>query len=290
MEEAYMFVEKKDKIEEMKTAYDKIPVPDLAQARVLAGIQKAKSEKSGNVVYRVMKGGGMGLVAAMLTITVMVNTNQTIANAMEQIPVIGAFAKVVTFRTYEDHSQGGEAVIEIPKIQQEGAESGTFAVNKSIEEYAQSLISQYETEIKNHQTDGHYQLTSFYEIVTDDSRYLSIRINTTEVMASGAQYVKIFTINKATGDIVTLKELFPDRPGYISEISENIKAQMREQMAADDSKLYFLDSEYPETDFNEITGDESFYFNGDGKLVIVFDEYQVAPGYMGVVEFVVDLT
>ena len=33
---------------------------------------------------------------------------------------------------------------------------------------------------------------------------------------------------------------------------------------------------------DQITGDESFYFNENGELVIVFDEYTVAPGYMGV--------
>lgn len=28
-----------------------------------------------------------------------------------------------------------------------------------------------------------------------------------------------------------------------------------------------------------------FYINDSGKLVLVFDEYEVAPGYMGVVSF-----
>ena len=31
--------------------------------------------------------------------------------------------------------------------------------------------------------------------------------------------------------------------------------------------------------------DVNLYFNESGKLNIVFDEYQVAPGYMGVVTF-----
>ena len=33
--------------------------------------------------------------------------------------------------------------------------------------------------------------------------------------------------------------------------------------------------------------DESFYFNEEGLLVIAFDEYEVAPGYMGAVEFTI---
>ena len=41
----------------------------------------------------------------------------------------------------------------------------------------------------------------------------------------------------------------------------------------------------PESNFSEITGEENFYISQDGKLTLVFDEYTVAPGYMGVVEF-----
>ena len=43
----------------------------------------------------------------------------------------------------------------------------------------------------------------------------------------------------------------------------------------------------PDTDFKGLTGQESFYFSQEGELVIVFDEYQVAPGYMGAVTFTI---
>lgn len=131
-------------------------------------------------------------------------------------------------------------------------------------------------------------MTSTYQVVTDNEKYLSLRINTTVIMASGTEYVKIFTIDKATGQVVTLKDLFRNKADYVKALSDNIKEQMREQMAADDSNMYFLESgEDAADDFDQITGDESFYFNENGELVIVFDEYTVAPGYMGVVEFTI---
>ncbi|WP_334309184.1 RsiV family protein [Clostridioides difficile] len=40
-------------------------------------------------------------------------------------------------------------------------------------------------------------------------------------------------------------------------------------------------------DFESINKYQDFYFNKDGNLVISFDEYEVAPGYMGAVEFVI---
>ena len=36
-----------------------------------------------------------------------------------------------------------------------------------------------------------------------------------------------------------------------------------------------------------IDPEQSFYWNADGDLVLVFDEYAVAAGYMGMVEFTI---
>lgn len=276
-----------EKMDELKQAYEKISIPDSAKRSILKGIETAKREKKKSGMIKFIKNTGIGTAAAVMAMTVMVNTNQTIANAMEQIPVIGALAKVVTFRTYESQSKGAEANIVIPKVWQEEGVESTLAVNKAIEEYADAFIRQFEEEVTKGQGENHYQLTSNYEVVTDDAHYLSIRINTTEVMASGAQYVKIFTVDKRTGELVTLKMMFSDKNNFIDNVSNNIKQQMKQQMEADSSKIYFLDSEIPESDFNGITGEESYYLNMQGQLVIVFDEYQVAPGYMGVVEFTI---
>lgn len=277
----------RDKLEQLKTEYNGIPVPAAALERMAAGIGKAKKEKRVRFMVNFTKKAGLTAAAALLTITVMANLNPATANAMENIPVIGTIAKVVTFRTFEDAKNNYEAKIDIPQISM-GDQENT-AVNKSIEEYANQLIAEYEKELAADQAgDGHYSVTSTYEVVTDSDRYLSLRINTTVVMASGADYVKIFTIDKSTGQVVTLNDLFRNKPDYIQVISENIKEQMKEQMAADESKMYFFDSgEEGSDDFQQITGEESFYFNQNGELVLVFDEYTVAPGYMGVVEFTI---
>ena len=124
-------------------------------------------------------------------------------------------------------------------------------------------------------------------MVADTDRYLSIRINTTITMASGAQYVKIFTIDRKTGEILSLLDVLGNDSGRLDAVSNNIKEQMRAQMAADSQISYFLDSDMPDFDFKGLTGQENFYFNSNGELVIVFDEYEVAPGYMGAVEFVI---
>ncbi len=166
------------------------------------------------------------------------------------------------------------------------SDDGNVAANADMDAYAKELISRYEKEVVAQlgQEEGHYALESSYEVVSDNDKYVSIRINTVETMASGAEFVKIFTVDKATGQTVSLKD-FLNSPEKLEAVSQNIKDQMAAQMAEDEGKVYFTEGE--PGGFTGLTGDENFYLNEAGELVIVFGEYEVAPGYMGTVSFTI---
>ena len=206
-----------------------------------------------------------------------------ISNAMGHLPIIGAISRVVTFRTFENSSGDFEAKVEVPKIQGETGED--ISANQEIEAYAEGLIRQYEEDLAAASGEGNYSMNSSYDVVYDGERYLCIRLRTTLVMAGATENVKVFTVDKESGRTVGLGELCDE--ALLQKISENIKEQMEAQMAADDKVSYFLHSDVEEWNFKELTGDESFYFAQDGSLVICFDEYEVAPGYMGAVEFTI---
>ena len=285
----------KDKrLEEMRQDYENINIPEKLRERVETGIRQAKEEtkmkkKSKALVYTGRVLGGVA--AAMLAITIMANSGAAIAHAMARIPVIGAIAEVVTFREYESVENHMEANIKIPEISvknEDGTtnEETTRKINKSIQEYTDEIIAQYEADVKAAgEGEGHMDVELDYSVITDNDRLFSIRFDQLLVMASGTQMVKIYHIDKQTGEMIHLSGLFQEGADYITAISENIKEQMKEQMAADESVMYYLDSEVPEWDFQSIKEDTTFYVNENGKLTIVFDEYEVAPGYMGSVEF-----
>ncbi len=270
---------------ELRRQYEEIPVPEEARRRMEEGIQMAKQEKrqkNRGLIW--LRRAGETAAAAMAVITVLVNASPAAAQVMEQIPVIGTIAQVVTFRTYEDHSGKGEANVEIPKIEEEGQ---TLEANREIEDYADSLIREYEDKIRAGEDQENYALDSTYEVVFENDRYVCIRIDTTVVMASGTQFVKVFTVDKETGETISLLQMLGGDETMLAAVSSNIMDQMREQMAADENVIYYLDSDMPEWDFKGLDGDESYYFDQDGELVVTFDEYEVAPGYMGAVEFVI---
>lgn len=268
-------------MERWQTEYDRIPVPQEARERIEAGIMRARLEKKRSDRMKHMKRTGVTAAALVLTFGIAVNVSPVVASAMDGIPVIGSIARVVTIRNYTDSTQNGMfADISVPQI------SGNVAANADMDAYAKELITRYEAEVAAQmgQEQGHYTLESSYEVVSDNNRYVSIRINTVETMASGAEFVKIFTIDKTTGEAVSLAD-FLNSTAKLEAVSQNIREQMAAQMAEDEGKIYFAADE--PGGFAGLTGEENFYLNEGSELVIVFGEYEVAPGYMGVVSFTI---
>lgn len=272
---------RREPMEMWKEEYDQIPVPQEARDRIEAGIMRARLEKKRSDRMKNMKRTGVTAAALVLTFGIAVNASPVVAQAMDGIPVIGSIARVVTIRNYNESTDNGMmADISVPQI------DGNVAANAEMDAYAKELISRYEAEVVAQlgQEEGHYALESSYEVVSDNDKYVSIRINTVETMASGAEFVKIFTVDKATGETVSLKD-YLNSPEKLEAVSQNIKDQMAAQMAEDEGKVYFTEGE--PGGFTGLTGDENFYLNEAGELVIVFGEYEVAPGYMGTVSFTI---
>ncbi len=272
---------RREPMEMWKEEYDQIPVPQEARDRIEAGITRARLEKKRSDRMKNMKRTGVTAAALVLTFGIAVNASPVVAQAMDGIPVIGSIARVVTIRNYNESTDNGMmADISVPQI------DGNVAANAEMDAYAKELIARYEKEVVAQlgQEEGHYALESSYEVVSDNDKYVSIRINTVETMASGAEFVKIFTVDKATGQTVSLKD-YLNSPEKLEAVSQNIKDQMAAQMAEDEGKVYFTEGE--PGGFTGLTGDENFYLNEAGELVIVFGEYEVAPGYMGTVSFTI---
>lgn len=272
---------RREPMEMWKEEYDQIPVPQEARDRIEAGIMRARLEQKRSDRMKNMKRTGVTAAALVLTFGIAVNASPVVAQAMDGIPVIGSIARVVTIRNYNESTDNGMmADISVPQI------DGNVAANAEMDAYAKELIARYEKEVVAQlgQEEGHYALESSYEVVSDNDKYVSIRINTVETMASGAEFVKIFTVDKATGQTVSLKD-YLNSPEKLEAVSQNIKDQMAAQMAEDEGKVYFTEGEVG--GFTGLTGDENFYLNEAGELVIVFGEYEVAPGYMGTVSFTI---
>lgn len=308
-----------EQLRQLKEEYENMTIPETGRERLQAGIDRARMEKK-RAEHARRRSAWTAVAAAAVVMIALPNTNMQIAHAMENIPLLGGFFRLVTVRQYNYSDENHNAEVELAQINygedagegasvgevaaapegtaagsvegvgQEAAvanlsEDGVEAVNQDMEATVEELIRQFEDTLSE---EGYHGLHVTQEVVTDNARYYTVKLSVLETEASGYEHNQFYTIDKQTGNVVTLEDLFAEGSDYISAISENIKTQMQEQMAADESVIYFLDNDdMPEFNFQGITEQTNFYFNEKDELVIAFDEYEVAPGSMGAPEFVI---
>ncbi len=234
------------------------------------------------------------LVAALAaTFIILPNTSSTIAYAMEQIPVLGQLVKVVTFRDYKYESERHFADVEVPEIvldeqvenvdTQEVLEQSIDEINAEIQSITDEILMQFETYLKDEE--GYQDINVKSEVLTTTKDYFTLKLLCYHGAGSGYQWNYYYTVDLTTGERLALKDLFIEGADYITPISENIKEQMQEQMSADENVHYWLNDEIEEWNFKTITDETSFYINEKDNVVIGFNEGDVAPMYMGTVEF-----
>ena len=308
-----------EQLKQLKEEYENMTIPEAGRERLQAGIDRARMEKK-RAEHARRRSAWTAVAAAAVVMIALPNTNMQIAHAMENIPLLGGFFRLVTVRQYNYSDENHDAEVELAQINygedagegasvgevaaapkgtaagsvegvgQEAAvanlsEDGVEAVNQDMETTVEELIRQFEDTLSE---EGYHGLHVSQEVVTDNDRYYTVKLSVLETEASGYEHNQFYTIDKQTGNVVTLEDLFAEGSDYISAISENIKTQMKEQMAADEGVIYFLDNDdMPEFNFQGITEQTNFYFNEKDELVIAFDEYEVAPGSMGAPEFVI---
>ncbi len=296
----YNFGDRKDlneKVEKellrMKEVYQKQEMSAAELAKLKKKMKEARRmEQRARNKKRIIRtvSAAAAVVAAFV---ILPNTSASIALAMEQIPVIGNLVEVVTFRDYSYETDRNMADIQVPEIQvSDQADTGevqdklnktTEEINAEIQRISEGLIAEFEAGLEYEE--GYQDVVVNSEVLTTTQDYFTLKLLCYQGAGSGYAWNYYYTIDLNTGERLKLKDIFKEGADYIIAISENIKEQMQAQMDADDSVYYWLHDEIEEWNFKSITDETSFYINEKGNVVIGFNEGDVAPMYMGTVEF-----
>ncbi len=283
-------------MEKWKKEYDRIAAPEKGKEKMEEAVMRAKEKKER--IRRKRRIRSVGSAAAVFAILLILpNTSRTAAAAMQQIPVLGNFFRVVTIREYQVDEERYQADVKVPEvvpehmdgISEETAQQTketTDAINFDIRQATEELIEEFKSTMEEFE-DGYGDIIVDSEVLTDDEKWFSLDLVLYQGAGSGYERHRHYTIDKTTGRRAELSDFFGE--DYVETISEEVRAQMRKRMAEDENVTYWIDYEdVPEWNFESIAEDQDFYVNKDGKVVICFNEYEVAPGYMGCVEFVME--
>lgn len=266
----------------LKKNYEDIEIPSELDGIVKKSIQRgAMTKKKRSPLKRY----SLSVAAAAALFIGSINASPALANSLVNIPVLGSIVQVFTVQTLTLEEETYQAKLETPAIsglESEGLQTG---LNEKYIEENKELFTQFKKDIAGMKEvgKGHLGIDTGYEVKTDTEQLLSIARYEVTTAGSSSTTMQYDTLDKQNNVLITLPSLFKD-DSYVEVISSYIKEQMKQQMLEDENKTYFK-SEEEGFEFQAIQADQDFYITEDHKLVISFDKYEIAAGYMGVVTF-----
>ena len=274
------------KLKDLQKEYDNVPIPKELDFVVENALKQGKKKKKRSPQWL------LGTAAAAMLFTASLNISPAMARTLAEIPVVGSVVKVLTWTEYEVTEETYDANIKVPAIENLENKELANTLNEQYRAEGKALYEDFIADVGDLKANGggHLGIDSGYDIKTDNDQILSIGRYVVNTVASSSTVMQYDTIDKKNEILLNLPMLFKD-DAYINLISENIKEQMRaEMLASNQEKTYWVkgagiaDEELFD-DFTAINAEQAFYITDSGKLMISFDKYEVAPGYMGIVEF-----
>ena len=274
-----------------KKVYDSIEVPQELDYVVNKAIHQGKMHKK-NKSIKYFKVATATLATTFALFVVLLNTNESFAKSMEDIPVISKIAEVFTITEYEEKNDTDLIKAKIPAIKNTGNTDLenrinyeiSSKINEVIEEAKQRAEEYKEAVLATGGTMDDYipvEVNVDYEITYQDDEIISFVITKSESMASAYQEQYFYNIDIENGKELNLRDVLGEN--YKDIVDKEVKKQIKEREENDENNMYFKEDE---GGFSGIENEyHDFYINKGRKATVVFQKYEIAPGYMGIQNF-----
>lgn len=273
-----------NKLEELKKEYESINASEEFKKEIRKTIEK---KKGFGVMLKRTVGIAAGMAAAFV---VTLNCVPSLAVAASDVPVLGSVVKVVTMGRFEFKDKGYEAVVEAPKIEGLLDKDLENKLNKEFKENAEAVIAAFEKDVKEIKDEFgdqevHYGVDADYAIKTDNDDILAIDTYIVNFAGSSSTKHSFYNIDKKSGRLLELKDMFKEGADYITPVSDYIAEEMKRRNEEEEGMFWVGKQEEGFDGFEKIKEDQNFYINDSGNIVICFDKYEVAAGAQGCPEF-----
>ena len=282
-----------NKLKDLKHKHDSIQIPNELENIVNSTIKNHEKNNKKRVFY----GRNLALAASICIVftgmfVTTLNMNKSFAQSMSKVPIIGSIAKLLTFKDYEIHSDVVDAEIKIPKVEGLSDKNLEQKINDEIYQKMKSGVKESEERALEYKdayiaTGGteegfrKIKVTVDYDLKSVNDNVISFIVYQHESLAAAYAETYYYNIDITDNNIINMEDVLGK--DYKKIIDENVYTQIEERKK--DKNNSFFEGEMG---FNGITKVPNFYINKDGKVVVVFDKYEIAPGYMGPQEFVIE--
>ena len=278
-------------------------------------IEEAENERTRKIIKKFpIRYFSSAIAACFCLLFLLPNLSKETAYALQSIPGIGSYFQLITFRKYSFEDGNHKAEVVVPKLEQgseesenrnsretgnkanasQGKEAGSLAakesekansaqaINFDIEKKTDELIAAFKQEI---QSSEYKNLSVSSQVILDSDNYYVLALSALQQEGDSFTQNHYYTMDKHSGKLLQLSDLFPEGTDYQKILSEEVVSQMKAHNQKGDYPYFIRDGE-DDQGFTEVKKDQSFYINGEGKLVLVFSQGEVAPMAQGEQQFV----
>ncbi len=268
-----------NRMQRLKEEYRSIRAPErLTEVFDAARGCAASSPSRG---WHFVRWAAAAVCCLFLCFTVALNLFPSFAAALDQNGAFTPLVQILTIsKTNLEEDSKGATVVQ-GSVTGLADEALSDQLNSELAGISDGAIEQVQTLLAD---EAPLFVNSTYETKFSSDRMLSFLVYVDSSSASTENQVYCYNIDLEKNEVLTLSDLLAEQqPDYIDTIS----AEIREEILTSPESDFFYD-ENGALLFETIEADQSYYINTDEQLVIVFDQFAIAPGSMGTPEFIVD--
>lgn len=237
----------------------------------------------------------IAVAAAFAIFTAPLNISQGFADTMAEIPVIGTIATVLTFRDYTVESDELVAEVIIPEVAELNNEAFEERINALIQEQVEKTLADGQQRAEEYKqayletggTEEGYEARKTeakvdYTVYAKTPDTLSFMLFSYDTIASAYAEYSYYNIDLKENREWMLADLLGSE--YQTVITEQVKLQMKTQTEVEG--ITFCDE--VNADNWLVREDIDFYISAENQVVVVFDKYEIAAGYLGRLEYVIE--
>ena len=294
-----------------KKTYESIPIPEKLNEMVAQTIASQNKEdirmsyENTKTTYKttsrpVWKGCMAAAAAFLVAGTVGLNTSPAFAEELHKIPIIGTLAQVLTFRSFEGTVGDVELDVTVPVVKGADGKELPAKVNAQIQQLTTTYEAQAKAELAEYKdsffatggTEEEWANRTMSLFIDYDVKYfendiLSLQVTTAKSWVSAEEEYHFYNIDLKQDTELTLEDVLGKN--YAEICNTSIFKQINERIASDKNAVFFGfgNDEGMMDGFTTVDETTAFYLNENGSVVISFPEYSIAPGSMGIQEFLI---
>jgi hypothetical protein len=316
------------KLKESKEIYDHILIPKELEHMVTNTLNEHQEERTMNSLRSkkssfssIIKYGAAAAAVILFSFTTALNTNKAFAESASKVPVIGGLAKVLTIRSYTKKDGIENITVKVPAVDQAGSNVTTDTnqspegipdtaneqfvadvnaeIEKIVNDYTADAKARCEADKKAFLATGGTEeewakrdlnIKVDYQLKYQQGSILSFVLTADESWYGAYDLKYYYNLDLKENKKLTLEDVLGEDYKNIAE--DSIKKQMTERVQQNSSYVYWGiagdDGSSGITGFTGVDENTKFYMNEEGKPVICFAKYEIAPGFMGEQEFVIE--